>query len=45
MTHSALDYEDGMGHCPVGGCDWRVPEGREFLWPDHRDGYHGGDIT
>lgn len=48
MSHSgqweALDYENGTAYCPVDGCGWSIPEGKEMHWPAHRDGTHNGDI-
>ena len=29
-----LRHEDGQAHCP--NCEWWVPEGMEYLYPNHR---------
>lgn len=40
MTYPELMYHDGTAHCPVEGCGWSAPEGKEMDWLDHRDNYH-----
>jgi hypothetical protein len=44
MTYSELDYRNGTAYCPVEGCGWSVPKGKEIHWPNHRDDHHNGEI-
>lgn len=36
MSETELENHDGEMHCPVHGCDYWVPEGMEYMYPDHR---------